>query len=479
MGLARGLGQETLMSMLGVRSFHVWFMCLLAAFHFLPAAQASTVETLPNLPILTNRSSVPHTVEVDLVAEPARLSLTPGKLTNTYAYNGRVPGPTLEVREGDRVIVHFTNKLPEPTNVHWHGLHVPVEADGNPMDPVPSGGTYDYIFDIQPGQAGTYWYHPHPHGNVGRQISRGLYGALVVRASDDPLPASLPEKLLLLQDMRVNSRGSVIIPANNSDDQGWEGNVLLVNGQAQPTLSIRSGEVQRWRVVNASVARYYRLSLAGHTFLQVGSDGGLFERPVPRSEILVAPSERVELLVRGSGAPGTQAVLQSLPYDRYYPALRPKEWDKTLDLLTMQYTKDAPMEAAAIPEVLRYVPRLDPARASTTRHITLTFDARLNGQHFSPDRVDITAPLNATEIWQIENRDEMDHPFHLHGFSFQILDRDGVTEPFPAWEDTVNVPRGKTIRFVVEYRDYPGRRMFHCHILDHEDYGMMGVLEVR
>jgi FtsP/CotA-like multicopper oxidase with cupredoxin domain len=111
--------------------------------------------------------------------------------------------------------------------------------------------------------------------------------------------------------------------------------------------------------------------------------------------------------------------------------------------------------------------------------ITLSYDGRLNGRHFHPDRVDIKAPLNATEIWEIRNQDDMDHPFHLHGFSFQVLDRNGVPDPFPAWEDTINVPRGHTVRFIVEYRDYPGKRMYHCHIVDHEDYGMMGVLEVR
>jgi FtsP/CotA-like multicopper oxidase with cupredoxin domain len=203
-----------------------------------------------------------------------------------------------------------------------------------------------------------------------------------------------------------------------------------------------------------------------------------FGAPVPREEVLLAPSDRVELLVRGTGAPGSRHLLQALPYDRYLPYLRPQGWDRTFDLLTVQYTPDPPLAPEAIPAVLRPVPALDPAAAVTTRHLVLK-DARFNGKFFNPDRVDFSARLGDTEIWALENRDPMDHPFHLHGFSFQVLDRNGVPEPFPAWEDTVNVPRGQSLRFLVRYDDYPGQRLFHCHIMDHEDYGMMGILEVR
>jgi FtsP/CotA-like multicopper oxidase with cupredoxin domain len=440
-------------------------------------APAAALDTLTSPPVLVSRSTLPRTVEVELTAEPARLSLVPGRVNTFYAYNGTVPGPTLEVREGDRVIVHFRNLLPEETTIHWHGLHVPVEADGNPMDPIAPGGSYDYVFDVPLGSAGTYWYHPHPHGHAGQQVSRGLFGAIIVRPGDDPIPAGVKDRLVLLHDIRVNSRGSLIVPSNSAEEQGWEGNVVLVNGQIRPTLEIRPGEVQRWRIVNGSVARYYRLSLEGHTFLHIGSDGGLFERPVERQEILLAPSERVELLVRGTGASGSSALLRSLPYDRYLTGQRPAGWDQPIDVLTARYTTEAPVVPPTVPAVLRVVPPLDPAQATTTRNLILRY-ALINFRYFSPERVDFTAPLNATEIWSIENRDDMDHPFHLHGYAFQVLDRNGIPEPFLAWEDTVNVPKGQSLRFVVRYENYPGRRMFHCHIMDHEDYGMMGQFEV-
>lgn len=257
-------------------------------------------------------------VEVTLTAAPARLSLLPGVATEMFAYNGQFPGPTLEFREGDRVTVHFKNELPEPTTIHWHGLHLPIAADGSPFNPVAPGVRYDYVFTIRPGTAGTYWYHPHPHHRTGYQIAKGLYGALIVRAADDPL-STLPDKVLLISDNRFAADGAIDLPGSLSPEgivdreNGREGDVVFVNGSVMPTISIRRGEVQRWRVINASAARVYRLKIPGHTLLHVGSDGGLFERAVEVDEIIVANAERVELLVRGSGAPGDRAVLQALP----------------------------------------------------------------------------------------------------------------------------------------------------------------------
>src|SRR5439155_10819043 len=150
--------------------------------------------------------------------------------------------------------------------------------------------------------------HPHPHHRTGAQVARGLYGALIVRPAEDPLPTTLLDRLLILADNRFDPDGSIAETTRIDEENGREGDVLFVNGQIHPTVTIRSGEVQRWRLVNASAARYYRLSLAGHTFLHVGSDAGFFERPVERGELLLAPSERVELLVSGTGAPGSPSV---------------------------------------------------------------------------------------------------------------------------------------------------------------------------
>ena len=448
-------------------------------------ARAPAVAVRPLLaapPVLTDRSAAADTVDVTLVASAARLSLIAGTETDVYAYNGRVPGPTLDVREGDHVIVRFRNELPEATTVHWHGLHLPFTADGSPFHPVAPGEEFVYSFKVRPGSAGTYWYHPHPNHATGWQVGKGLYGAVIVRAGDDPLPP-LTEKLLILSDNRLLDDGSLDVAERHSPqwridfENGREGDLLFVNGMRMPDLEMRAGEVQRWRVINASAARSYRLALPGHSLLHVGNDGGLFELPVERDDVLIAAAERVELLVRATGAPGDSVVLQSLPHDRYIPQTRPEDWATPRALLTVRYSEEPAVAPIELPERLRPIPMLDPAQATATRVMVLT-QGFINGLPMDMQRIDVSARLGATEIWQIENLVGMDHPFHLHGFQFQVLDRNGVPEPFASWKDVVNVPKHETVRFIVQYANYPGRWMFHCHILDHEDNGMMGVLEI-
>ena len=171
-------------------------------------------------------------------------------------------------------------------------------------------------------------------------------------------------------------------------------------------------------------------------------------------------------------------MLHTLPYDRYVPQTRPANWNAARDLLAVQYTRDEPVPLVEIPETLRQIPALDTADATATRVIVMG-QGLINGRTMDIDRVDVSARLGATEIWEIENVVGMDHPFHLHGFQFQVLERDGVPEPFRSWKDMVNVPKHQTARFIVRYDDHPGKWMFHCHILDHEDHGMMGILEVK
>lgn len=435
--------------------------------------------------MLANRATAPRTVDVSLIADETSLSLKPGVTSEVFAYNGMVPGPTLEVREGDRVTIHFENRLSVPTTVHWHGLHIQFDADGSPFHPVGPGEKRVYSFTLLPGSAGTYWYHPHPNHSTAYQVAKGLYGALIVRAPDDPLPPTIAaEKLLILADNRFLADGSIDIPGHNSHagmvdaENGREGDVLFVNGQILPEITIRSGEVQRWRVVNASASRVYRLAIEGQTMLHVGNDGGLFEVPVEVDELTVANGERVEVLVRGTAKPGTRTMLRALPYDRYIPQTRPKTWNAPLDLVALQYSEQSPIRSPRIPDRLRTIPALDTTLATVTRTVTFS-QGLINGRVMDMDRVDFSAKLNATEIWELENIVGMDHPFHLHGFQFQVLSRNGVPEPFRSWKDMVNVRKHETARIVVRFVNYPGKWMFHCHILDHEDLGMMGVLEVK
>jgi bilirubin oxidase len=442
-------------------------------------------DTLREPPTLQNRASVPGVVEVELTAAPTRLRLFPGgPLVNVYAYNGSVPGPTLDIHEGDSVTIHFHNELPDTTTVHWHGLHFPAAADGSPLAPIAPGRSYDYAFRVSPGYAGTYWYHPHPDRRTTFQVAMGLFGAIIIRPARDPLTAQgIPEKLLILSDNRFNADGSIAFPdprsiqAEIDVENGREGDVLFVNGQVMPTIPIRLGEVQRWRIVNASAARIYRLALAGQPLIHVGSDGGLFEHPVPVPDLLLANSGRVEVLVRGTGAPGSRVLLQDLPYDRYMPQTRPIDWDSTRTLLSLRETNAPAGRSMKIPPVLRPIPVLDTTDVAVRRVIVMS-QGLIDGKRMDPHRVDIRGRLGTTEIWEIQNVVGMDHPFHLHGFHFQVLDRGGVAEPFRSWKDLVNVPKHSSVRVVVHFEDYAGEWMYHCHILDHEDEGMMGLLEL-
>ncbi|MES2304992.1 MAG: multicopper oxidase family protein [Gemmatimonadota bacterium] len=446
------------------------------------ATPGSVGDTLKNPPILVNRSTRPRMVELYLTSAKAQMALVPGKPTEVFAFNGTVPGPTIDLREGDSVVVHFTNNLNEPTSVHWHGLHLPADMDGSPLIPVPPGGKKDYRFFIEPNTAGTYWYHPHPDIRTGYQVAKGLYGALIIHAAKDPLPA-MPEKLLILADNRFNPDGSINFSAPRTpeaivdEENGREGKVMLINGQVMPTIKIRSGEVQRWRIINTGAARLYRLSIPGQPFLQVGTDGGLFEKPEEIKELMLSNSERAEILVRGTGAPGSKTIVKNLPYDRYTVQTRPATWNEPHNLLTLAYSSEPRVKPIAIPAVMRVIPALDTMKVSVRRNIVLS-QGMINSKMMDMKRVDVRAKLGAYEIWTIENVVGMDHPFHLHGYRFQLLDRNGVPEKVRRWKDTVNVPKHSRLRFIVHFDANPGNWMFHCHILDHEDHGMMGVLQV-
>ena len=446
-----------------------------------PQPDVRASDTWFSPPVLRNTSAKPGVVELTLKAAPATLELLPGKATEAWAYNGTVPGPTIELREGDYVTVHFTNNLAQPTTVHWHGLHLPAGSDGSPLHPVLPGKSRDYVFRIPLGSAGTYWYHPHPDMTTTEQVSRGLYGALIIRPAKDPL-AGVTDRLLVLSDNRFLLDGAVDLPhhttpVGNIDAQnGREGDVLFVNGKVMPSLSIKPGEWQRLRIINAAAARVFRFAIPGQKLVHVGSDGGLFEKPREVDELLVANSERVEVLVRG-GEPGGRTTLKTLPYDRYDIQTRPKDWDQPRDVLDLRTSTDAPVPDFVIPGTLRVVRPID-QRVIAARRTIVFAQGMINNKLMDMRRVDIRSRLNTTEIWQIENVVGMDHPFHLHGFQFQVLDRNGVPEPYLSWKDSVNVPKHSKLRIIVRFENFPGKWMYHCHILDHEDMGMMGILEV-
>src|SRR5689334_15807477 len=252
-------------------------------------------------------------VRYRLEAAEVDWEIGPGRKVRGYAFNGQVPGPVLEAKQGTPLEIEFTNRLPEPTVIHWHGLRIPAAMDGTEVVQrlVQPGETFTYRFT--PPDAGTFWYHP--HFNETEQLEKGLYGALVVRAADEL--ALDGEKILVFDDHRVDKTGQIAKFGGLMDrHNGREGNVRLINGTSEPELTIAAGQIERWRIVNASSARYVRLSLGGKPFQIIGTDGGLIEAPVTVTEVLLPAADRVELAVGPFENEGAVLNIEDLPYYR-------------------------------------------------------------------------------------------------------------------------------------------------------------------
>jgi len=414
----------------------------------------------------------PNVVEVNLEAALAPLSLMPGLTTTAWTYNGRVPGPLIRARVGDRVIVHFTNNLPESTTIHWHGLRIPAAMDGMPgpsEPPIAPGGAFDYDFVVP--DASTFWYHPHVDSAA--QVGNGLYGPLIVDDPDEP-PGLGDEVVLVLSDMGIESDGTLEAADSGGDLgtlYGREGNVVLVNGQVVPTLKARPGLRQRWRIMNAAKSRYFLLSMAGHSFQRIGGDGGRLEAPIDVDRPLIVPGERADLVVVPQGEPGSRVTVEAQPYDRGLGTA----FVAPIDLFVVQF-EGTPVATTPLPALKRTIVPL-PIAAARPVDIQLTYDGAsplslgINGVAY-PDSQPYMATVGETQLWTITNTFGLAHPFHMHGFFFQVQSSSGPLE----WKDTVNIPVNGSVTFAVRFDDRPGMWMFHCHILDHAEAGMMGAV---
>ena len=440
------------------------------------------------LPDAVDDDPSPEVLEVNLEARVSPVQLVPGGPTPAWTYNGQLPGPLLRLPVGARVIVHFTNNLPEETTIHWHGVRLTADMDGVPehsQPAVPPGGSFDYSFTVP--DSGLYWYHPHVRS--ARQVGDGLYGALLVEPRPPPAAREEPDGLgdslvLVLSDIGVHDDGTLHDPEAGGDLLklfGSEGNIVLVNGRIAPVVLARRGLRQRWRIVNAAKTRYFQLEMTGHSFVRIGGDGGLLVAPEESSRLLLTPGQRADVLVTPQGEPGTRVPVRWVPYNRGFGSY---EYRPEVDAFVVQIADDEPVVVGPVPDVLRQIAPLDTPIA-VARVIALTQATVDDKLVLGIDGVPSWAapPLHArvgdTETWTVINEMAWDHPFHLHGFFFQPLDP--VTRLLPArpeWRDTVNVPRNETVAFVVRYDDRPGMWMFHCHILDHADAGMMGMVHV-
>jgi FtsP/CotA-like multicopper oxidase with cupredoxin domain len=349
-------------------------------------------------------------------------------------------------------------------------------APGLTQPPIPTGGefTYDYVVN----DAGTFWYHPHI--NSAAQVGYGLYGPMVVEDPNDPA-AFGDDLVLVLSDMSLDDKGQLLPPNIGTafgDLFGREGEVLLVNGKVLPTLKVRQGKQQRWRVINAARARYYTLRYKRIPLIRLGGDNGLMAHTETVDQIKLTPGERTDFVFTPPDAPGSEDVLKWYPTDRGYGTT----FNRLSENMLVIETVDEPaVTPEALPEVLRDIPPLDLSGAiehDIDLTITITSDDKvimgINGKHHD-HAVPLMARVGETHVWTVKNATDFAHPFHLHGFFFQVLDDSLV----PEWKDTVDVPAKTELKIAVHFDDRPGMWMYHCHILDHAEAGMMGHLHVE
>jgi FtsP/CotA-like multicopper oxidase with cupredoxin domain len=331
--------------------------------------------------------------------------------------------------------------------------------------------SFRYEFTVD--DAGTYWYHPHINSSA--QVGWGLYGPIVVLDPNDPATFG-DDLVLMLSDISLAESG-VALPADNGgefgDLFGREGSVLLVNGRVQPTLGARVGKPQRWRIINAARARYYNIRMPGHRLTRLGGDNGLAARSADAYSVVIVPGERADLVFTPQGEPGTADVLQWVPVDRGFSSTFNRARETMLNIAIADLPAVVP---EPIPVELRQIEPIDVAGA--TEHdleLTITTDFQnevvmgINGLP-SWQAEPIHAALGETQIWHVKNPTAFSHPFHLHGYFFQVQDDTRI----PEWKDTVDVPYESELTLAVRFDDRPGMWMYHCHILDHAESGMMG-----
>lgn len=437
----------------------------------------------------------PNAVEIVLDARTAKIAISPGQVVSLWTYNGHFPGPRIEAHVGDTVRVHLKNSLPEPTTIHWHGLRIPAAMDGVPavQTPVQPGAEFTYEFVVK--DAGTFWYHPHVRSD--EQVERGLYGAFIVRGNAEPNTTT--DRTVLLDDILLESTGKLAPFSPTDAMMGRQGDLILANGQILPLITLERGGLHRFRFINAANARYFRLALPGYQFIHIGTDGGFLTAPRTVDELLLVPGERTDVVVNASGEPGETAMWKSLTYDRGHGTGAQPD----VNIFQIEHGKGKPVTTPILPSTLASIAELptppilrelrleetDPStgsgpnehsqhgaqHASTDSGTAPVF--AINGETY-PRATPLAATLGSVEEWSVVNTTNMDHPFHLHGFRFQVMSIDGVVPGFSAWRDTVNVPAQKTLTFRVRLEDNPGTWMFHCHILEHAELGMMGELMV-
>ena len=399
--------------------------------------------------------------------------------SDTYGINGDYLGPTIQVEKGDKITLNVTNTLPENFTLHWHGLHVEGQNDGGPHSIIKEGATWSPSFKVA-NQAGSYFYHPHTHKKTAYQTYMGAAGMLLVEDKTSQslgLPNTYGEDdiPLVLQDKYLNKNGEMEYSTGmHITMHGMPVNTYLTNGDINPTLEAKKTLV-RLRILNNSNANPWVISFGDQReFHQIATDAGLLEKPYKTNGLFLAPAERIEIIVDLSDKPSDLS-------------LTIYNGQTIIPILAIDAT-NAKKSTLAIPKNLAQIDWIAEKQATQTRDFKLTMGmgrVAINGKQMNMKVIDEAVKIGATEIWTVTNnsRTNMGHPFHIHGTSFQILDRNGKKphESERGWKDVVFVEGGETVRIIATFNHKADKNtpyMYHCHILEHEDAGMMGQFTV-
>jgi suppressor of ftsI len=414
-----------------------------------------------------------------------------GQAVISSVYEGTFPGPTLKIRPGDFLRIELINDLSEETNLHVHGLHVsPLTPGDNVLLHIPPGERFVYEYTLPKNHpAGTYFYHPHRHGLASSQTFKGMSGMIIIEGDIDQIPgiAGLPERSLVLQRPAITGGFVPDVHPNLGLPPTPRPIEILVNGALKPIMFISPGETQRWRLLNATIASLWTIGVEGHDLTLISQDGNTLANAVTMSSVNIATAQRRDVLIQG-GPPGVYAVTYQ---DLQGPFITPTPPEPIAYLVsTGPAIAPQPLPTTLLPFLdLRTVP-VDTQRSITFEingdPTSTTFAGQgfnIDGKPFDENRIDQFVNLGATEEWTVSNATGIIHPFHIHINPYQVIKINGQPYDALSYEDTTPVPaksdsQNGSITFRTRFLDFTGTFVFHCHILGHEDGGMMATVQV-
>ncbi len=424
-------------------------------------------------PVLTSEGGV---IETTFDAATTTFDVA-GTQVQGMSYAGQLLGPTMVVSPGDTIRIELKNALDEETNFHTHGLHVSPEGDSDNVLRVMEPDSDNAIEIVLPQDVapGTYWYHAHLHGLTEAQVFSGLAGALVVDGLTERLPAALqdvPEHLIGLKDLQIDDDGAILTKDIDSNAP----TTRTVNGLVNPVLSAQPGGTQLLRLANMSADIWYRLTMEGTSFTVLAEDANPVSVVTQEDELLLPPGKRYDVLVRWDEA-GTYKLrtlkYQTGPSGDQYP-------ERVLATVTVA---GDPVAAVDMPTTMGPAPDLADATIAKERDVTFSENTKdgtfmINGEEFNMDKVTYTMQLDTVEEWTIRNTSDEEHPFHIHVNDFQVMSINGEEQPGYGLQDIVRLPAKGEVVIRMRLTDFVGKYVFHCHILNHEDNGMMAIVEV-